>query len=353
MSAEAAIPHSRPWIDQSDRTAVDAVLRSGLIAQGRQVEKFEAKVASYGGAAGGVATASGTSALALALRAVGARAGAEVVLPTYVCGNALQAIRQTGATPILCDVGEFWNMTPATVRPRITKKTAAIVAVHTFGTRCDIGGLAALGVPVVEDACQRFTREHGGRPSHAAATVYSFHATKCLATGEGGMVVAVDAKLVEAARRLRDGTGRALEDRLGPPMSDLQAALGLSQLARYGRFLKIRRALAQRYRDAFPALLTSALAACESGNIFFRFPLYGEQIRPARAIAELKKRGVACRRGVDTLLHQELGLADTKFPNAVRRFNHTLSVPLYPSLDAREQSRAIAETMKYLKSVHR
>lgn len=333
------IPHSRPWITSEDLDRVAAVLRGGMIAQGALVARLEADVCRELGARGGVATASGTAALVLALRTLAVASGAEVVLPTYVCRSVLDAVLTVGASPVLCDVGHGYVLTPETVRPHLTPRTAAIIAVHIFGLPADVAALARLGVPVIEDACQAFGVRTGGRALGTSGLmgVFSFHATKCLTTGEGGMVVTNDERLLARARALRDG---GLDGRVAAPMSDLQAALGLSQLHRYDQFITRRDVLRARYRAALPrcAPVVGDPAGAEG---FFRLPL--RVAPPVDALrASLAARGVQSRRGVDALLHRDRGLSDGDFPTAVRLFDETLSLPFYPALSAAECDAVIA-----------
>lgn len=333
------IPHSRPWITADDRAAVEAALQDGMIAQGRRVAAFEEAVAEALGAGGAVATSSGTAALVLGLKALGVGTGAEVVLPTYVCRSVLEAVTTVGAAPVLCDVGAGWVMTPDDVAAVLSRRTAAIVVVHTFGRVADVPGFVALGVPIIEDACQAFGARLAGRPVGALADlgVCSFHATKCLTTGEGGMLVGRTPALLARARALRDEHPA----RVPAPMSDLQAALGLSQLARYGAFLDRRLAIARRYLEALATLPVGLPVRGADEALFFRFP-----VRVAGDVDALIPRfeatGVQVRRGVDALLHRPLGMDAGRFAGAERLFATTLSLPLYPALSDDEAAAVVA-----------
>lgn len=318
------IPHSRPSIDASDRAAVEAALASGMLASGGGAERFERAVCAHLALPEdrAAATGSGSSALSVALAALGAGPGGEVIVPTYCCGSVARAVRATGATPVLCDVGPRWHATAETVEPRLTPRTKAVVLVHPFGIAADTASVAALGVPVVDDLCQAFPPE--GRTPSGAAFVFSFHATKCLATGEGGMAASADRALAGTMRRLRG-------ERAVAPLPDLAAALGGSQLARYPQMLRRRREIADAYFAALPPRATARLAEVRDRSVFFRFPVLREgnfeDLRAAFA-----ERGVAVRRGVDALLHREAGLPDEAFPGAVDLFERTVSLPLYPAL---------------------
>ena len=207
MKQLSLVKHSKPWITETDLRCVEEVLSSGMIAQGDQVRKFEEEVSEYVGALGGVAVGSGTAALMLALLGIGVGRGSEVILPSYVCTNVLDAVRCVGASPVLCDVCELWNMTPETVAPKLTKKTAAIIAVHIYGIPTSVLELVSLGPPVVENCSQAFGIRQDGAiaGTNGVVGVFSFNATKCLTSGEGGMVVTTDPELLGKMYSIRDG----------------------------------------------------------------------------------------------------------------------------------------------------
>lgn len=326
VQSKSAIPHSKPWITPGDLRSVEEVLRSGTIAEGPRVRCFEREIAAFLGCREALAVASGTSALVLTLRALNIGEGQDVITSTYVCRNVMDAILSVGARPVFCDVGETWNMTPETVEPRITSQTAAIIVTHIFGIPADTHGFLPFNFPVIEDACQAFGAQTGGRPAGVIGRIgfFSFHATKCLTTGEGGMAVTQDASL---ASRLRQLAGEART----APMTDLQAALGLSQLRRYADFMQQRKQLARRYyaelRDC-PVDLSHPIA---DSSIFFRFPV--RVSGPFEACRErFLERGIHVRRGVDMLLHRLAGASPDEFPMAEQLFASTVSIPLYPAL---------------------
>jgi perosamine synthetase len=337
------ISHSKPWITETDRRAVDQVLASGMIAQGTVVGDFEAKVAGYLGLSGGVAVSSGTAALTLALRALGVTSQSEVIAPTYVCKNVVDAILCTGAKPVLCDVGEEWNMTAATVAPKVTTRTAAIIVVHVFGIPTDTHAFGQLGVPIIEDACQALgTRLKGAYVgSLGTVGVFSFHATKCLTTGEGGMVVSNDTTLLARMRELRNGTSSVSSGRLTSPLTDVQASLGLSQLARYPQFLARRQEIAELYFSELRTCRMQLPVALQGRSVFFRFPVRvrGNLDRYQARFIEL---GIHVRRGVDTPLHRILGLDARSFPVAETLFAETLSLPIYPALQDQDLEKLLA-----------
>lgn len=336
-----SLPHSRPWIEPSDRLAVEEVLKGGLIAQGNRVQTFELAVANYLGATGGIACTSGTTALILALKTLGIGAGAEVVLPTYVCWNVLSAVTAIGAIPRICDVDEHGVVTVKTVRPVLSAQTRVIVAVHIFGHPCDIDSLASLGVPVIEDACQAFGLEIAGRLAGTLGDlgVLSFHATKCLTTGEGGMLVASNARLLDRGRLLVESVDHNNAAR-STSMSDLQAALGLAQLERYPTFLSRRKQLFDSYHETSCRLVKAFPGYPGKPSFLFRYTLRA-QSGFERIQAALLAQGVQARRGVDELLHRRVGMEDSLYPGATKLFGQIVSLPFYPSLIEQEQAQVL------------
>ena len=326
----ADIPHSRPTLERDDYAAIERTLSSGMIADGELRHSFEQAVGARLGLPSGLATSSGTSALTAALLAAGVAAGDEVIMPTYVCDAVAVAIHAARATPVLCDVEIDRCISRSTLEPHLTPRTRAIVVVHPFGAVADVLSIKALGVPVIEDCCQAFGAVRDGLIAGVSgdACVLSFHATKLLTTGEGGMALGRTPAIAKRLGELRRGaTGEAGFQ--APPLSDLQSALGLSQLARYDRFLARRSAIATSYFVALRDVDVELPADVADRSIFFRFPL-----RTNRPFDEVRSafaaKGIQVRRGVDRLVH---GAADSgKFPTAERLFAETVSLPIYPSL---------------------
>jgi perosamine synthetase len=345
------ILHSRPCITRQDADAVARVLQSGMIAEGRTVAAFEEAVGAYLGLRGGVATSSGTSALFLALTACGIGPGDEVVIPTYVCRSVRDAVLCTGATPVLCDIGDDWCMTPATVEAVLTTATRAIVLVHPFGIADDAGPICELGIPVIEDCCQALGASDGQSMvgQRGIAAIVSFHATKLLTTGEGGMVLTNDAAMLAKIRRLKTGTANGSDLRWRQPMTDLQAALGLSQLARYDVFLDRRRQIADAYFAGLADLPVRLPTSVRNRSVFFRFPIRIAQDF-AKVQAAFEAEGIQVRQGVDALLHWNDSNSANRFPVAEAYYRETLSLPIYPALTDVECDRVITACRKIQES---
>lgn len=347
--ATPMIPHSRPTLAPQDIAAVTAVLESGWLAQGEATVAFEAMLASQVGGVGAVATSSGTAALHLALLALNVGPGDEVMLPSYVCTALLNAVRFVGATPILVDIEEEdYNLSPADVRRKLTRRTRVLLVPHTFGLAADLKQLSELGVPIVEDCAQALGATLDGQPAGGLAdlAVFSFYATKVITTGEGGMVVTRSTALRDRIADLRDYADKE-DDRVryNYKMTDMQAALGLSQLKRLPTFVSRRRELAARYSRILSA--TKLILPCDlpgRPHIFYRYVVRMDQ--DVEACRErLAHRDVRAERPIFKPLHEYLGLRGG-FPNTERAARISLSIPLYPSLSDEESDRVVQAVLE-------
>jgi dTDP-4-amino-4,6-dideoxygalactose transaminase len=226
-----------------------------------------------------------------------------------------------------------------------------VVAVHAFGLPADLDGLATLGLPVVEDAAQALGAAYRGRPvgGLGAVGVLSFYATKLMTTGEGGMVLADDERLLAAARDLRDYDEKPDDrPRFNYKLTDLAAALGLAQLARLPDFLARRRAIAAAYRDRLAGLpLGLPGEPPDRRHAYHRYVVTGPG--PAESwLARLQAAGVEARRPVFRPLHRDLGRGPDGFAGAETAWARAVSLPIYPTLSAGELDhviRAVAATL--------
>ncbi|OLB06571.1 MAG: hypothetical protein AUH14_05675, partial [Candidatus Rokubacteria bacterium 13_2_20CM_69_15_1] len=303
------------------------------LAQGAEVEAFERELATRLGVAAVAAVSSGSAALELALRALDVGPGDEVVVPTYACDALHHAVTRCGAAPVLADADpETFGPSAKDVAHRLTRRARAVVVVHPFGLALDLDAFLALGVPVVEDCAQAIGARVAGRAvgSRGALAIGSFYATKLITSGEGG-AVAGPAERVARVRDARDYDEREeLIPRFNFKLTDIQAALGRSQLGRLDTFVARRRAIATRYRARL-----GSVAGCHpprdrgERHVFHRFVVTIE--RPlGPLIDDLRERGVMARRPVFRPIHRALGLAG--YPEADRLWTQCLSLPCYPSL---------------------
>jgi dTDP-4-amino-4,6-dideoxygalactose transaminase len=347
------IPLTAPYIDDDDIRQMEKAVRAKAVSQGGIAESFESAFADLLGAKGAVAVNSCTSALILALRTLGVGSGDEVILPSYTCLAVLNAVMQTGATPRLVDNNYDtermdYNISEQAISNAISDKTKAIIVPHMFGVAAEVDRIITLGVPVIEDVTLSLGLMYKGRivGSFGQLSVCSFHTSKMITTGEGGMLTASTPVLYkrvaylngweceQAAARLKDADNVNYELRYNFHLSDILASLGLSQLAKLKGFITRRRELARLYSERLSRFSRLRLPDPDrQDNVFFRY-LVGlpDGIDVAGVIEEFLNAQIEVGRGVYPSLHNYLRLSADCFPNAERAMRTLLSIPLYPAL---------------------
>jgi len=329
-----SIPHSKPDIDHKDVESVLAVLKSGQLVQGVKVAEFEKKLAKFQGMKGAVAVNSGTSALHLSLLALGIGKGDEVIIPSYVCTALLNAVNYTGASPRMADVSsDDFNIAVASVKKNITKKTKAIIVPHMFGQSADIKALLRLKVPIIEDCAQALGATYGKKKvgSFGVLSIFSFYTTKVMACGEGGMVASNNQRLLDKIKDLRDYDNHpAYKARYNYKMTDMAAALGISQLKKLPAMLSARKAIARKYHQA---LAGKDVERPNGGDgrehIYFRYVIKVKRHR-VKLMAALKEKGIRCAAPVYKPLHRYLKKSGC--PVSDQLMKEAISIPIYPAL---------------------
>ena len=261
--AERRIPISAPDISGREEDYVLECVRSTWVSsKGAFIERFEGAFADFCGARYALSCNNGTSALHLALLALGIGPGDEVIVPTLTYVASANAVRYCGATPRFVDVtADTWNLDPADVARKIGPRTKAIMPVHLFGVPADMGPILELakqhGLAVVEDAAEAHGALWQGRPAGSIGDIgtFSFYGNKIITTGEGGMVITGDPVLAERMQLLK-GQGQDPQRPYWFPvvgfnyrMTNIQAALGLAQLETIERKLADRERVALKYRS--------------------------------------------------------------------------------------------------------
>jgi perosamine synthetase len=259
------VPLAQPVLGPEEEEAVLEVLRSGQLSLGPRIPAFEQAFAGFVGAAHGSAVSSGTAGLHLGLRAAGVTDGDEVVTSPFSFVASANAVIFERARPVFADIDpRTLNLDPQAAAAAITPRTSALLPVHIFGYPADLPAFEAMGLPIVEDACEALGARHAdgaavGARGHPAS--FGFYANKQLTTGEGGMVLTGD-PATKARMDSERNQGRAPDmgwldhDRLGfnYRMTDLQAAIGLVQLGRLAGMLADRAKVAGWYREALGPL---------------------------------------------------------------------------------------------------
>lgn len=346
-SGPPPVPHSRPTLDEEEAAAAAEVVRSGYLAEGPRTAELERRLAQYIGLRRACAANTGSSALHLALLALGVAEGDDVLAPSYVCTALLNAIHYTRANPVLVDVDGSLNMCPRDAKRKLTAKTKAIIVPHLLGNPAPVDELSRLGPPVIEDCAQAIGAELPARQgksrrvgSAGALAIFSFYTTKMLAAGECGVVAGNSARLIDRVADLKDyDERRTYKVRYNYKCTDVAAALAVCQLRKLPGFLAKRRSLARGYAkalagscDVVPTRGDAGRAAC------FRFVM----LVPGRAqavIGRLAAQGVNARRPIYKPLHQYL--KQTGFPGTDWAMDSAVSLPIYPSMSRDESQRAI------------
>jgi len=352
------IPHSRSTIDKDDIKAVSSVLKSGLISQGEEVNRFEAQLSGFHGIKGGIAVSSGTAALHLSLLALGIGKGDSVIVPAYSCIAPYNAVRYTGALPVLADtVKDGWSMDAEWVENYLinSKKhnIKAIIVVHLFGRPADMDAFLYISnkysVPVIEDCALSLGAEYKGKKvgSFGHVSVFSFYATKVITTGEGGMIISDSNKVLQRARDLREyDEKRDSRLRFNCKMTDIQAALGRSQLKKLPGFIKQRRRIARSYLEKLQNLpLSLPEKSKHVKDIYYRFVV--RMKNADKFIGDMRVKGIVCRRPVFMPVHKII--KQGSLPNAETIWKETVSLPIYPLLKEDAVNRIIECTKKVLR----
>ena len=361
----AALPFFKADIDDADIAGVVETLRSGWLTVGPKTERLERELASYVGARHAIAVSSCSEAMFLCLKALGVGPGDEVITSALTFASTVHAIIHTGAKPVLADIEEqTFGMDPAHVRSLITDQTRAIMPVHFGGQACAIEELRdiarAHGIAVVEDAAHAFGASASGRKigSWGNATTFSFYATKNLTTAEGGAITTEDDALAEKLRRLsyhgmsRDSWTRYADRgswyyEVEVPgfkcnMNDVQAALGLTQMAKIDDLLasrvKAATGLLARLRDCPHLTLPSVAAANEHTWHLFVVRLNTSQLRVSRDqfIKALTEENIGSSVHFIPIYRHPFfapyGASPDTFPRTEDYFARCISLPLYPGM---------------------
>lgn len=347
---------ARPVVGEEEIAAVVAVLRGGQLTQAERVAEFERAFAGFHGAEHGVATSSGTTALTAALLAHELGPGDEVIVPSFSFFASAAAVVGVGAKPVFADIEpDTYCLSPDAAEARITPRTRAIMAVHLYGHPADMIRLAALcrarGLVLLEDAAHAPGARIDGRAVGGFGTAaFSFHPTKNLTTGEGGMVLTNDAALAKRLRMVRS-QGRAVPH--GPHeifgynfrMSELSAAIGASQLRRLPEALRRRQEHAAYYaRNLAGVGLPTVRAGCE--HVYHQYTVRLPAGVPRRVFLErLRENGIEGRVYYATPIHREPAFERggeyraLELPETERACREVVSLPVHPGLTPDELAR--------------
>ncbi|HCY35689.1 MAG: aminotransferase DegT [Candidatus Margulisiibacteriota bacterium] len=309
------IPVNDPLLDGNEKKYLNECIETGWISsEGPFVSQFEEKFAARIGRKYGVAVCNGSAALDVAVAALEIGSGDEVILPTFTIISCAAAIVRAGATPVLVDSDLVtWNMDVTQIEAKITSRTKAIMVVHIYGLPVDIDPVLAIAdkynLKIIEDAAQMHGQTYKGKPcgSFGDISTFSFYPNKHITTGEGGMVLADDPRLVARCRSLRNlcfqAKKRFVHEELGwnYRMSNLQAALGLAQLERLEQFIENKRLMGNRYTSMLGSITGLQLPVTHTDYADNIYWVYGVVISPDidmdadQAIKVLAEKNIGAR----------------------------------------------------------
>lgn len=393
------IPFAQPSIGDDEIEAVVAVMKSGWLTTGPKTREFEGAFAVSIGSRHALAVNSATAGLHLALESAGIEADDLVLTPTWTFTATAEVTRYLGGHPAFVDVDpDTLNISPASIESRIVElrqshgpRLKAIIPVHFAGQACEMSAILDLaetyGLKVIEDAAHAFPTTVMSRCLHDTdcrprkvgtlghATVFSFYATKTIATGEGGMVTTEDDQLAERIRSMRlHGISRDIWNRytstkpswyyevIAPGykynLTDIASAIGLVQLGKAQSLRDRREAIARQYCATFasqPALeipLQRHTSDTHAWHLFvLRLNLNLLRIDRQQFIGEMAHRGVGCSvHFIPLHMHpywrDRYSLDPTLFPVATREFERVVSLPIYPSMTDDSVRRVIDAVME-------
>ena len=371
------IPYGHQTIGEDDIQAVVEVLRSDFLTTGPYVEEFENKVAEYVGAKYAVAVSNGTAALHVACLAAGIKEGDEVITTPITFAASSNCVLYCGGTPVFADIDEkTYNIDPEDIRRKITPRTKAIIPVHFTGQPCDMDAIYQIAkehnLLVIEDAAHALGAEYKGKKigSISDMTTFSFHPVKPITTAEGGMVVTNDKKLYERLKLFRSH-GITREECLMEPkddseggwyyqqlelgynyrLTDVQAALGSSQMKKLDAFIQKRCEIVEEYDKAFannPNIRTPyVLDGVMSGWHLYIIQVLNKNRK--EVFEELRKAGIGVNvHYIPVYKHpyyQKHGYNEVCCENAEELYKNMISLPIHPGLTKEQQEYVIEKVI--------
>ena len=377
------LAYGRQSIDDSDVRAVTAVLRSDFLTTGPAVEAFEGALAEVAGARHAVAVNSGTAALHAMVYALGIGPGDEVIVPAITFAATANVVVMQGARPVFADVlPDSLLIDPASVEARITPRTRAIIAVDYAGQPCDYDALQQIadehGLSLAADACHALGASYKTRSagSLAKATAFSFHPVKHITTGEGGAITTDDPDLARRMRLFRShGISSDYRDRerhgswfyemvdlgFNYRLTDIQCALGTSQLRKLRPWVARRQEIARHYDRAFADLpgLAPLVTACGLSHAYhlyvIKLDLNALKVDRARVFAALRSEGIGVNvHYIPVHLHpfyrERFGTGPGLCPAAEAAYEQIVSLPIFPAMtgsDVRDVTSAVDKVITW------
>ncbi len=359
------IPVCEPKLSGKELEYVtDCIKTNWISSKGKYITEFEEKFSKYCGAKYGIATCNGTTALHLALASLGIKSGDEVIIPTFTMIATANSVTYTGAKPVLVDSEpQTWNIDPSKIEEKITKRTKAIMVMHTYGHPVNFDSILEIAekhnLCLIEDAAEAHGAEYKGKRVGALgdAGCFSFYANKIITTGEGGMVVTNDEKIAEMSRLLRDQAfepKRFLHRYIGfnYRMTNLQAAIGVAQMGVIDESVETRRRNARFYNSLLKDVegITLPPEAPWAKNVYWMYTVLVENsfgMERDKLMVYLKEKGIDTRSAFYPIHIQPVYAEQykgEKYPVAGKLGRKGINLPSGNTL-TKDQIRFIVETI--------
>ncbi|MCX6762611.1 MAG: UDP-4-amino-4,6-dideoxy-N-acetyl-beta-L-altrosamine transaminase [Candidatus Moranbacteria bacterium] len=368
------IPYGRQTIDEEDIKAVVETLESDFLTTGPKIKEFEEKFASYVGAKYAVAVSSGTAALHLACLAADLKHGEELITSPMTFAASANCALYCDAKPVFADIKENGLVDESLIEEKINSKTKIIIPVHYAGLPCKMEKIKETAdkhkLIVVEDACHALGAEYRnskiGDCTYSDMAVFSFHPVKHITTGEGGMIATNSEKLYKKLLLLRShGITKnpdELEKKEGEPwfyemqklgfnyrITDIQCALGISQLEKIEKFVERRKEIAKKYDEVFNNIdgveIIEQSECCKNSYHLYVIKVKSKETR-LKLFNYLKENDIFCQvHYIPVYWHpyyQKLGYKRGTCPKAEEFYERIISLPIYPGLKNKDQEKVIA-----------
>lgn len=350
------IPQFLPWVGKEEYASIESCFDINWITEGPLAKEFNERLLELTGAKFGVFAPNGTLAIYLALRAVDIGPGDEVIVPDFTFIGSANAVEMTGATPVFCDVNRVnFQIDVASAEKKITPHTKAVMPVHIYGTTADMDSVMAFAkkhnILVVEDAAQaigvRYKGRHAG--TFGKTSTFSFFADKTITTGEGGMIVTDDEKTYDRLLFLRNQgrkhRGTFIHPEMGYNfrMTDIQCAIGLTQLKKLPQIIERKNTLRAVYEENLRGIEEISLFRPEPGADWIPFRVGINAKRAHELMQFMTEKGIESRTYFYPLHRQpcynylpESARRDEDFPNAIYGYESGVCLPTFPTLKEEE-----------------
>ncbi|WP_319762392.1 DegT/DnrJ/EryC1/StrS family aminotransferase [Maridesulfovibrio sp.] len=344
MNKNKTIPHSKACFTEKDLNALTRVIQSSMVAHGSLAETLAAHLAEMYGGYGGVSVSSGSIALLIALQCSKIPHGSLIACPTYVCPEVPNAISLSGYSPYFIDTTKDFSIDLQQAK-NAAKICNGIILPHLLGIWHDYSQLKEFYPYILEDFAQCLYRPCGKMlPLQGNIGIFSFQGTKPISCGEGGVIIAKSKSELNALIKSQVISKSEYRNNLAP-FSDLQAALGLSQLEQLESFSKRRQEIAEFYLSELTGISNIDLPSCQNTS-WYRFPLTTKE-PITKLIHRFAEYGIAVRRPCSLLSHEFFtnSQGSNNYRGAKKIYDQTFSIPIYPAMNEK-QVRQVVKVVK-------